>query len=188
MTGQVYVAGPQPGYQWLLADDDADYERVHAIATHRSRNEGWAPPPMHLLERDDDGTSLATADLPWLAGVTLALSERALSKVGPLLEPDGEFLPVGGAATGCHLFNCTAWSDSLDQSRSELARFSDGRIMRIKRVVLTADAFDRARVIRLEQTPRGPLYFSEDLIRRVDALGLTGTIFTASGSLSSIAR
>jgi hypothetical protein len=187
VTAPVYVAGPQPGYQWLLADDEADYERVHAIATHRP-GEAWGPPPMHLLERTEDGTILEPADLPWLVSMTLAVSETALRTVRPLLEPYGEFLPVGGSAAGYQLFNGTCWSDALDEARSELARFSDGGIMRIQNVVLATDAFDQAEVIRLHQTPRGPLYFAASLVERIKALGLTGTRFTPRGSLSGSPR
>lgn len=184
MTEPVYVAAPQSGYQWLLADDDVDYERLHAIATHQP-GEAWVPPPMHLLERDDDGTPLQPADLPWLVSMTLAVAKDALARIRPLLAPYGEFLPVSGSATGCHLFNCTSWTDALDEEESELARFSSGRIMRIRTVTLAADAFEQAEVVRLDQTPRGPLYYSAALVEQITALGLTGTVFTPRGSVTS---
>lgn len=187
LTDLVYAAGPQAGYQWLLADDEADYERVNAIAT-RAPGEAWAPLPMHLLEHDDDGTSLKPGDLPWHASMTLAVSGTALRTLGPLLEPYGEFLPVSGSATGYHLFNATCWSDALDEERSELVRFSTGRIMDLRNAVLAADAFERAEVILLNQMPRGPLLFSASLVDRINALGLTGTRFTPCGSLSGRPR
>jgi hypothetical protein len=182
VTDPVYVAAPQQGYQWLLADDDQDYERLHALATHRP-GEAWASLPMHVLDRDGDGTPLQPADLPWLVSTTLAVAPAALPTIRPLLEPYGEFLPVSGSAIGCHLFNCTSWTDALDEEASELARFSDGRIMRIRTVILRAGAFQQAEVVRLKQTPRGPLYFSEALVRRITALKLTGTQFSPRGSM-----
>jgi len=183
VTDAVFGAGPQPGYQWLLADDDGDYQRLQAIADHRP-GEAWQPPPMHLLDRDDDGTRLRQADLPWLLSATLALTPAASSGLRPLLEPYGEFLPVSGTAAGIELFNCTAWTDALDEDASELARFSDGRIMRIRSAVLTPAAFAEAEVVRLRQTPTGPLYFAAPLVERIAALGLTGTVFQPRGTVA----
>lgn len=178
VNDQVYVAWPQDGYQWLLADKDADYEQLHGIASHRPGEE-WRPPPMHLLERLDDGSILQPADLPWLEAMTMAVAGDAMERIRPLLEPYGEFLPVSGAAADCQLFNCTIWTDALDEGHSEITRYSDGRIMWVEALVFSVNPFEQAEVVRLSQTPRGPIYYAESLVERMSALELTGTVFKA---------
>lgn len=184
MIEPVYRAGPVEGYQWLTAVGDDEHLRLIEISSHQA-DTAWIPPRTALLRTDDNGKPLEVADLPWYLGGTLVLSPRSRELLEPILAPAGEFLPLAGEAGDHVVFNATHYTDALDEPASELTRFPDGRILRIKRVVLGASAFADAPAVRLANVHNSPIFYSHGVVQAINELGLTGTTFKPCGECRS---
>lgn len=123
---------PEAGFELCQPVEGKDFETLNLALAGVEKGEGYRTPPMHLI-RKDGRKSLAESDSPWLGGHALIFRERASEALRSILEPCGELLPVDCRDASLLIYNVTRVIDALDESSSELVRFSSGRVMGITR-------------------------------------------------------
>lgn len=118
-----------------------------------------------------DFTNLGLSAIP-------TFSERAVSVLGPMLSQHGELAPIQLDEPMRYFgFNPTTVVDILDETRSEIVRFSSGRVMAVDRHVLLASVKQLPSIFKIPQTRRNTTYVNEAFVTRVNEAGLTGFKF-----------
>ena len=184
---RIFEPRVRPGFEWVLPVHDADHERLWSL-DGTPRRATWRPVPVARLAVDDDGAPRAEADLPWLGGHVLVLRERAVAALGPLLERDGELLPLACEDADLWLFNALTVVDALDEERSELFRFDDGAILDVTRYEFRPDVVAGPAVFKVPQLLRGPLFIGDELATAMSTAGLSGPELVELWAGASAAR
>ena len=141
-----------------------------------------------LLDRDytvdlsvglpDEPNDWIATDCPYLSGYGLMLSDKAVSVFGTMLTDAGYLLNTSlPFADQYKLFICERLIDALDQERSDLERFSSGRVWWLRRYELRAELLQDMHVFRLKHR-RNMLFVSDQFVRLVQEHELTGFEFT----------
>lgn len=169
----VYKAAPVEGFEWLLSENEHDYDWLRSL-DGTPRLARWMPPALYLRTIDDHGRPRRRADLPWVGAQALALRPRAVNALRAVLEQYGELLPViTRGDEPLLLFNVLRVVDALDEERSEIVRApSSGRIMDIRRWHLREAMLEGLELFRLTGLPS--VFFSDRFKARVEGAGLTG--------------
>ncbi|MFT3778998.1 MAG: hypothetical protein QM772_12105 [Ottowia sp.] len=98
--------------------------------------------------------------------------------LGPLLSEYGEFAPIELDEPILYFgFNPTTIVDILDESRSEIVRFSSGRVMAVDKYVLLDSVVELPPIFKIPQTRRNTTYVNEAFVTKVRDTGLTGFRF-----------
>ena len=114
-----------------------------------SSSEGYGSPIKVVIVREDAGEPLLESDSPWLGSHALIFREAPVERIGPLLEPHGELLPLSCPDAELWMYNPLRVLDALDEGASSAVRFSNGRIMRINRYVLRREVIRNAQIFKL---------------------------------------
>jgi hypothetical protein len=177
--GTVFEPRVPGGFQWILPDNDADFDQLHDLATPGMVSHAPGSLTMHLMKEDDDnlGVPLRHANMPWLGRDALVLSLDLLTSLGSQVQRWGEFLPLECPDGPFFLLRAMVVADALDWDASEVVRFpSSGRVMLLTRPVFHArEVPDRPfKVAGLE---RGTLFLPGEVVAALRASGATGTRF-----------
>jgi hypothetical protein len=99
----------------------------------------------------------------------------AYEALRPVLDGRGEELGlnVTDKPPDALAFNVTRVIDALDEERSEIKRFSSGRVMRVVRPVFVAERIAGETIFRVTTYPR-TLYVTDAFLERAEALPLKG--------------
>jgi hypothetical protein len=159
-------------YEWALPIVGADFQRLR-IETFERVASSWTPVEMKLL-REDEGNVLEPADLPWLGEHALVMRRPAADLVASLVEGQAELLPLSCVDAELFLLHVTECRDALDEDRSELVRFSTGRIMTIDKHVFDAGALNGVRFFKIPQMPTGPMFMSGEVVDGITSAGFRG--------------
>lgn len=156
-------------YAGLLTVDENDLDRLGPF-DGTPQAETWE----HVALRWEPNDSRPVPDATEVAGAPV-LGPRAREALGDLLDGRGEWLPVEvGGSEGWHLFNVTRLSDGLDEERSELSRFGDGRLRRVEVFEFDPAVLSDETVFKLAQKPRWYEFATDTLRDRVGEAELTG--------------
>jgi len=99
--------------------------------------------------------------------------ESAYRLLLPLLEGDGEFLPLRCDEAPLWMFNCTRFVDALDIEHSVANWFEfPTRAQSIKQYAFHADRLGDANAFRIPQARKGPLFFRENVAEAIIGAGL----------------
>ena len=131
---EIYRPAVPEGFEWVLPVDDDDFETFQGFDGTR-RGPSWKPIPVKVLRVDDQGEPSRPADLPWLGRHVLILTPRATHVLGERLQEFGELLPLSCVDAELFVYNPLHVIDALDEDRSEVVRFTSGRVMKINRHV-----------------------------------------------------
>jgi len=133
----------------------------------------WAPPRVV-------GRVAEFNDYPGIDLVLPALSERAVAALRPLLEPNGELLPLKSATTTQYFFyNILTISDALDRSRSICDFWCDPptTATQIDFFEFDRDKLRGLSIFRIREKPCSVMVTGE-FVERVKICGLKGFSFT----------
>lgn len=126
----------------------------------------------------DDPDDWIATDCPHLSGYGLMLSNKAVSVFGPVLTDAGYLLNTSlPRADHYKLFICERLIDAIDQERSDIKRFTNGGVWRLRRYELRAELLQDMHVFRLKHR-RNMLFVSDQFVRLVQEHELTGFEFT----------
>lgn len=106
----------------------------------------------------------------------LAFTLKAFNKVGHLFSKSGEFLPLRMKGEKLYVYHCTNVLNVLDENRSQIERFSTGRIMNIVDYKLKLDELDSVDVFRIEGD-KWKVFVSEEVVKEISISGLKGGSF-----------
>jgi hypothetical protein len=114
-------------------------------------------------------------DLPMVNLLIPALSARAADGLRELLEPNGELLPLKSSVGRYYAYNVTTVAPAavLDERKSKLVRFDDGRVMTIDRYEFRPRRLKGLTVFRIPQD-NVDVYVTDAFAERVRELGLRG--------------
>lgn len=177
MSDELLSVHVPEGHEWALPAEESGFH-VLARVDEFIDNGGWSSPKMSIMSVGDRGEPLEHADLPWCNSGVIVLRGRAIREVGSLLDPFGVLLPLDSDGEPLALFRAHAVDGVLDTERSEIVRFSSGRILDIVRPVFHSDRVPESAAFRLAERPSGPTLLTASLVARIVATGLSsGTSF-----------
>jgi hypothetical protein len=105
-------------------------------------------------------------------------SKRGVEALGAVLSKHGEFAPIQMDEAVQYVgFNPTTIVDVLDESRSEVKRFRDGRVMAVERHVLLESIAGLPPIFKIPQTRRNTTYVNEGFVQLAEERKLTGFRF-----------
>ena len=105
-------------------------------------------------------------------------SERAIHALGSLLKENGEFAAIElDEPLRYFAFNTTTIVDILDEARSEIARFRDGRVMAVDQLVLLGSVANLPPIFKIPQTRVETTYVSEEFVTKAQEHRLSGFRF-----------
>lgn len=168
---RVYEFEMQEKFEWVIPDADDDFE-IFRTFNGTTRSSTWTPIRMKLLR---EGEATLPSDMPWFRDGVPVLKRTAVDALGPLLRNDGEFLPLECNEADLWAFNGTTILDALDVDRSDLVRFSSGRIMRVNSYVFRSDRLQNVFAFKVPGLLRSALFVTEEVVVR--AATLTGVGF-----------
>ena len=162
----------------ILKDVEADWEIIYRfdgtpLAT------SWHPLELRICRDPDDERKYLKGDFPHTVGFgpALVLSDRALGILAPLLQDNGELLPIKYPRGNYVLFNATCLADVLNFEQSDIVYFPTGRIMTIRRYVFDAEKIPSNDVFKIAQMPLLGVFVTERFKLAVEENDLEGLLF-----------
>jgi A nuclease family of the HNH/ENDO VII superfamily with conserved AHH len=139
------------------------------VSRGESKAATWRVPDARW-ERD---TGRPIPDFEMLTDLPVVTTE-AYEALQPVLDGRGEVLPLDVTdGPDAVAFNVTRVIDALDEERSEIKRFSSGRVMRVARPVFIPDRVKDETVFRVTTYPR-TVYVTDRFLEAAEAIGLEG--------------
>ena len=178
----VYAPLGMEGYELCHPEDPDDFERINVEVDGTPRRSTWDPVTVRLI-RKDEGQQLETSDSPWLGGHALILRRSAVRALTPMLEGNGELLPLVCPEADLVVYNPTHVIDGLDASASLVRRFADGSIMMVQRYAFRAAVVAGIDVFKIPDLRVSPTFVSARFVDRWKAGGLRGLAFQHVWSL-----
>lgn len=135
--------------------------------------------PIPSAEIDPDDLDLSFADFTHVGLRPIpTFSKQAIDAIGELLSAHGEFAFFElNEQIKYFAFNPTTIVDCLDEAKSDVARFSDGRVMAVDRYHLLDSVIELPPIFKIPQTRRNTTYVNEAFVRVVEKHRLTGFDF-----------
>jgi hypothetical protein len=169
---RVYALKPDLKQYCLFAVEGALPSNFYWEFDGRRHAAGWKTLTISAADEDD-----TTAPLPDFAavGVLPAFSVRAAEALLPLLQPNGELLPLRHRRAEYMLYNVTTVAHVLDEGASAVTRFTgSGRVMSVERFMFDSVAVQNLHVFRIPQLLRGHMFVTDAFVGAVEANRLTG--------------
>jgi hypothetical protein len=161
------------GYRWLDLVDESGFDLLGELDDGPAGTL-WSPLAAEWIE-DDLNAGKPKSDFPTL-GTTPVFSQRAIDTLLDLLIENGEILPLEVEDGNYYVFNVTRELDAFDENRSDVVRFSTGRIMKVTRYAFHADKLHGPAIFKVPQV-RGTIFVTDPFVERVEKAGLTGFEF-----------
>lgn len=86
-------------------------------------------------------------------------------------------MPLECGETELFVFNASRSLSALNEERSDVMRFGEGRIMKINRHAFDAAVIADVEIFKLTEMPRGSVYLTGDAVEVIQQSGLAGTDF-----------
>ncbi|WP_410604237.1 imm11 family protein [Amycolatopsis sp. lyj-90] len=181
MSVRVYQIAPPGGFHWINPVDSDDFDRLSFDG--KPKTSSWEPVKMELVTKDGDRGGESTdqyTHFPWRGQDQLILRDEAVDKIGPVLDPYGELLPLEGDGLRVAVFNCLTVVDALDEEKSEVGYSrGSGKVREISSYVFRANEVDGLGAFKISQQPGGPLLFTDALVDEFEGAGLSALRFNA---------
>jgi hypothetical protein len=166
-------------YQVLKPVDEDEYDRLFDGFRGAPMAETWTPMAVRVRTEADTDAGRPPGDFPSIGGAPPVFSARAVEALADLLEGRGELLPLLSAEGEYYAFNVTRLADGLDEERSVITRFSDGRVMNIEEYAFVPEPLVDETIFKLPQIPETYEYVTDPFVERVRERALEGFVFRA---------
>lgn len=173
---QIYRLMPDNDRFHNFALRDEAKSEVYRRFDGRPLRDSWVPLEITAADTDDE---LAMLGDHALLGTIPVLSRRAVDALRDLLEPAGEFLPLVYERAEYMAFNVTRIIDALDEGKSTINRFSDGRVMSVEKYAFRPATIDANAVFKIPQLRRAFIFATDPLPAAVKESHLTGFVFSS---------
>jgi hypothetical protein len=170
---EIFEAHSEEDVEMVHPIDAADFESLNVKINGRPQAATWAPVSMKTI-RVDEGRALRETDCPWLGSHALVLRRSAVEAMNEVLRRNGEVLPLRCTTDELFVFNPTNLVDCLDEDASDVVRFSNGRIMWIRRHVFRTDRLFDIDAFKIPNLRVSPIYVTDSFVGRWTEVGLTG--------------
>lgn len=172
----VYTPFSLDGYELCHPVNEEDFETINILINGKPRQETWSPIDTRLVS-EDEGQELIESDSPWLGSHALVFRPAVIDRIGDLLREYGELLDLRCREADIIVFNPTMILDALDEKRSSVLRFNDGRIMRINRYVLRLEVVQDVHIFKIPNLRVSPTFVSEYFAELWNSARLRGLEF-----------
>jgi hypothetical protein len=172
---KIYLPTCAENAEFCLPVDRGGFDHLREYLIGGPEAPRWKPLRIRIV-REDEGVPLTHSDAPWFSSDVLALSERAIDALEPLLTQNGELLRLNCSDRPLWAFNPTL-IDALDVERSTVRRFSTGKIMMIQKYVFFPDAIGPAAAFKIPNRRASPTFLEHALVERWRSAGLVGLEF-----------
>lgn len=112
-----------------------------------------------------------------MLGTIPIFNVRAATLLLPMLKPNGELLPLKFDREEYLAYNVTRVIDALDEARSEIKRFSTGRVMSVDTYSFRTHAVEGCDIFKISQLRRGYVFVSDSFVAAVRDARLAGFHF-----------
>ncbi len=164
-------------YQNLtLVNVEQDLEALYQFAG-TSIGAAWRPLPVETYEEEVREKRLPS-DCPGLFGSLPVFSLRAVKILQPILDGNGELLPLDFEQGEYFAFNITRVVDALNEAGSEIVRFPDGKkVLAIKQFSFVPQKLEGVDIFKLPQQPLGMAFVTDRFVQAVRQSDLVGFNF-----------
>jgi hypothetical protein len=164
------------GYEWINTGNSVGALQTLLSLDGTSRRTTWIPIKAYLVRKIRD-KSLARSDFPWLGRFALVLREQAVESLKAIIERSSEILPLETEEDEeIFVLNTKTLPGVLDESKSGISRFPDGRIMQIVKPCFKQEVIGDSDLFRV-QGQGMPTYVSERFVAAVYRARLVGLEF-----------
>lgn len=125
---------------------------------------------------EDEGKILRDIDFPWLTSSSLILTTRSRDALGKILESQSELLPVT-CRIPLWVYNSACVVGARDENHSANLRFSNGRIMDIRRYAFRKERNGSPIAFKIPQLAVSPTFLSQEIVSLYSSHNLTGLEF-----------
>ena len=175
---EVFVPVPVENGEWVVVDSWRELEKM--LASGANAIPFWRRPiRAQHIDKDEQGNPRRAVDVPWMGSHGLVVKPAARAVMEPLFGDAVQYVRIRGTPyPQLHYVHVRRHADVLDESRSDLVRFSPGPdIMDIRRHVFTPAVERAGPVFKLRQDPRGSIYLTGEAVDTLLGSGLTGLRF-----------
>ncbi len=174
----VYLPGPTENGSVLVLEPPEIYERVFSrVVQPRETLVGE-------LVLQEGRKRYEQVNFPMSAPGFLVADDEARRIIGPLLSGCGHWVPIEARNETDRIyagFICTRQLAALAEG-SEVSRLRSGAILDIRRLQLRDEVVRGVAAFVLSEWPRGPVYFSSEVVDAITAAGLTGLVWSEAWS------
>lgn len=174
----VFRLGTADRYQWLtLVNEADDWETIYQF-NGTPIGAAWRPLRVETFDEEGESEQPIPSDCPSLFAGVPTLSLRAAEVLQPILDRNGELLPLNCEEGDYFIFHVTRVVDALDEAGSEIVRFPDGKkIMHIKHFIFFASLLNGVDMFKLPQQLLGSVFVTDRFVQAVRQAGLVGFNF-----------
>lgn len=161
-------------YSLGLVDSQNNWERTNDGFRGSSLKADWKALEVFVENISD---KLRLGNFPSLVGIPV-FDSKALANLEKLSESYGEFLPLicsDNVYERLWAYNVTKVIDCLDQSKSIIKRFDDGKVMWIPKIVLKLETVTGVHIFKIPEDKRNFVFVSDtfkDIVEKNELLGL----------------
>jgi hypothetical protein len=167
-------------FHFLGADVQKEWSSMRLQPHGQPFRDSWVPVRYSYCSPDDEdyNQNAMHSDFIWMGSSKVGLAVSATRKVSHLFAPYGELLPlnINDDLKKVFWFHCTNVLAALDESKSKVHRFDDGRIMVVDEYASLADRIGDSEVFEVQGTRNGP-FCTEPFKQKIEAQKLTGLDF-----------
>jgi hypothetical protein len=166
-------------FHFLGSDNQKEWERMRFQPQGQPFHESWIPARYSYCSPGDEDYNPNAIYGDFIGvGHEVGLTAAILQKVGSLFAPYGELLPlnINGDLNKVFWFHCINVLDALDESKSRLQRFPNGRIAMVDEYAFFAERIGDNEIFYAQGTRQGP-FFTEPFKQKIEAQKLTGLEF-----------
>jgi hypothetical protein len=166
-------------FQFLSASSRKDLQRIMFQPQGQPFHESWTLPRYDYCPTDDEDYRPNAIEGDFISvDREIGLTAEAVKKIGPIFENYGELLPldVNGDLNKVFWFHCTRVLDALDESKSKVKRFPNGRIMAVDKYAFLSDRIGATELFHLKEE-RGHAFCTEAFKQKIESENLTGLEF-----------
>jgi hypothetical protein len=182
---KVYKPVGSEGYELCHPENKGGFEQISTLINGEKRGESWVPIRMRIINFDE-GVVLRPSDSPWLgASYALIFRKKAIDALRPLLEVDGELLPLSCPGHDLWIYNTFRVLDALDEDASTVMRLKSGKPFMIQEHVFRPEIVKNVPIFKISLLSPSPTYVNESFLERWRSSGLHGLDFTGVWSHGS---
>lgn len=155
----------------VIFDNDRDF-LIDDASFAGSPIEGWEPLSVTVDEE------IRVGDMQSLDGGLPVMNQKAIDVLADLLEGRVQILPLDYKSGEYYILNILNVVDAINYEKSEVVRFSSGRIMRFEKYDFVAEKVLHEPIFKIPDERRRAPFVTDEFRDRVLAHNLVGFEFT----------
>jgi len=132
--------------------------------------------PLMEIIKNDEGIDLLRSDSPWLGSQALIFRDYVIDSMSNMLKST-TLLKFRCDLDFLYLCNPPIAKNAWDEDMSMCDRFSDGRIMQIRKYVFVPDALDSLDIFKIDNVRLSSIFVSQRFVESWHCLGFKGLDF-----------